>query len=153
MVKNDITDQIKNYLIDEEQKQYLLNKVIDFDKLYVPNPKTTSDTAQPPENQSETNMPAEEEERHIDSDITSEILAISSSPGKFSPPVLSTNINQIWIDDTTCHLTLIRYLNYIRIFVSQQYIVYYHTCKTHKSLVEYLKNGTDVHLRGVLESR
>ena len=35
MVKNNITDQIKNYRIDEEHKQSLLDKVKDFDKLYV----------------------------------------------------------------------------------------------------------------------
>ena len=114
LVKNDITDQIKTYRIDEEHKQSLLNKVKAFDKLYVqerlPDLQTTPDIAQPHENQSETNMPAEEEERPIDSDISSEILATSSSPGILSPPVLSTTINQLWIDDTTCHLTIVSIL-------------------------------------------
>ena len=114
LVKNDITDQIKTYRIYEEHKQSLLNKVKAFDKLYVqerlPDLQTTPDIAQPHENHSETNMPAEEEERPIDSDISSEILATSSSPDILSPPVLSTTINQLWIDDTMCHLTKVSIL-------------------------------------------
>ena len=114
LVKNDITDQIKNYRIDEEHKQSLLEKVKDFDKLYVqekfPDPQPTSDDAQELVQNQENTTPIEEEERPIDADIPAEILAASSSPDILSPPVLSTAINSLWISDTTCQLALISIL-------------------------------------------
>ena len=79
MVKNYITEQIKHYRIDEEHKQSLLDKVKDFDRLYVqekfPDPRTTLDNAQQLVNHNETTMPTAEKERPIDADIPSEILA------------------------------------------------------------------------------
>ena len=111
LVKNDITEQIKTYRIDEEHKKSLLNKIKAFDNLHVqerlPDFQNTSDIAPTP---SETIMPTEDEERPIDSEISSEILATSSSPDILSPPVLSTTISQLWMDDTTCHFTLVSIL-------------------------------------------
>ena len=61
LVKNDITDQIKNYRIDEEHKQSQLDKVKDFDKLYVqekfPDLRTTSENAQELVHHKENTMP------------------------------------------------------------------------------------------------
>ena len=69
LVKSDITAQIKSYRIDEEYKQSLLEKVQDFDKLYVqeklPDPLPTEDLAP---NQQD-NMLTEEDLQPTEPDI------------------------------------------------------------------------------------
>ena len=136
-MKSGITAQKKNYRIDEEHKQSLLEKLKNFDKLYAqekfPDPLSISDVARDVVQKQENKIFMEEELQPIDTQIPTEILAASSSPDILSPPVLSTTIHSLWISDTTCQLTLISILK----LYTQQYIVYYPTNKRLRSLAEF----------------
>ena len=86
-----------------------------FDNLRVqerlPDLQELSDTAQNP---SETVTPLEEEERPLDSDITSGIMTTSTlpSPDPLSPTVLSTTLCQLWMDDTESNTTVVSILKH-----------------------------------------
>ena len=106
LLKSDITEQIKNYRLDNEHKKALLDKVNAFDHLYVqeklPAPRETAQT------QSEQSTPLQDEEPLIP-DIITETMTSSSltMPAPLSTTVLSTKLRQLWLDDRESNVTVI----------------------------------------------